>query len=154
MLRDITIGQYYPADSILHRLDPRVKFIATLAFIISLFISSTWIGYLVSTVFLAAVIRLSKVPFRFMVKGLKAIVILLLITLFFNMIFTPGTPAGSFLDHHYHAGRGDYCDTHGNPVDLSDHRIFCHDADHHAQSADGRTGIAVEALGENTRSSA
>ena len=51
MLRDITIGQYYPADSILHRLDPRVKFIATLAFIISLFISSTWTGYLVSTVF-------------------------------------------------------------------------------------------------------
>ena len=96
MLRDITIGQYYPADSILHRLDPRVKFIATLAFIISLFISSTWIGYLVSTVFLAAVIRLSKVPFRFMVKGLKAIVILLLITLFFNMIFTPGTPLVHF----------------------------------------------------------
>ena len=96
MLRDITIGQYYPADSILHRLDPRVKFIATLAFIISLFISSTWTGYLVSTVFLAAVIRLSKVPFRFMVKGLKAIVILLLITLFFNMIFTPGTPLVHF----------------------------------------------------------
>ena len=96
MLRDITIGQYYPADSILHRLDPRVKFIATLAFIISLFISSTWIGYLVSTVFLAAVIRLSKVPFRFMIKGLKAIVILLLITLFFNMIFTPGTPLVHF----------------------------------------------------------
>src|SRR5699024_12208327 len=49
-----------------------------------------------STVFLAAVIRLSKVPFRFMVKGLKAIVILLLITLFFNMIFTPGTPLVHF----------------------------------------------------------
>ena len=96
MIRDITIGQYYPAESVLHRLDPRVKFIATLAFIISLFISSTWIGYLVSTVFLAAVIRLSKVPFRFMVKGLKAIVILLLITLFFNMIFTPGTPLVHF----------------------------------------------------------
>ncbi|MGI6010243.1 MAG: energy-coupling factor transporter transmembrane component T family protein [Ruminococcus sp.] len=96
MLRDITIGQYYPADSVLHRLDPRVKFIATLVFIVSLFINNTWTGYLVSTVFLAAVIVISKVPFRFMVKGLKAIVILLMITLFFNMIFTPGTPIFHF----------------------------------------------------------
>ncbi|MGI6006626.1 MAG: energy-coupling factor transporter transmembrane component T family protein [Ruminococcus sp.] len=92
MIRDITIGQYYPTDSILHRLDPRVKFIATIVFIVSLFIDNTWTGYLVSTVFLAAVIKVSRVPFRFMVKGLKAVVILLLITLFFNMIFTPGTP--------------------------------------------------------------
>ncbi len=90
MIRDITIGQYYPADSILHRLDPRVKFIATIIFIASLFVSNTWTGYLAATVFLAAVIKISKVPFRFMIKGLKAIVVLLMITLFFNMIFTPG----------------------------------------------------------------
>jgi energy-coupling factor transport system permease protein len=92
MIRDITIGQYYPADSILHRLDPRVKLIATIIFIASLFVSNTWTGYLAATVFLAAVIKISKVPFRFMVKGLKAIVVLLMITLFFNMIFTPGKP--------------------------------------------------------------
>ena len=89
MLRDITIGQYYPADSILHRLDPRVKFIGTLAYIISLFLFQSW-GYLLGTLFLASMIILSKVPFKFMVRGLKSIMILLLITLIFNMLFTPG----------------------------------------------------------------
>ena len=91
MIRDITIGQYYPADSILHRLDPRVKFVATLLYIVSLFVSNSWLGYLVCAIFLVAIIKLSKVPFRFMVKGLKAIMMLLVLTMFFNMIFTEGT---------------------------------------------------------------
>ena len=73
MIRDITIGQYYPADSILHRLDPRVKFVSTLVYIVSLFVFSSWIGYGVAAVFLAVMIVLSKVPFKFMVKGLKPI---------------------------------------------------------------------------------
>lgn len=90
MIRDITIGQYYPAESVLHRLDPRVKFIGTLVYIIALFIFRPWIGYVVAGVALAAVIALSKVPFKFMVKGLKPIIMILLITVFFNMIFTPG----------------------------------------------------------------
>lgn len=90
MIRDITIGQYYPADSILHKLDPRVKFVSTLVYIISLFVFSSWIGYGVAGLFLVLMIILSKVPFKFMVKGLKPIVMLLLITMFFNMIFTPG----------------------------------------------------------------
>lgn len=89
MIRDITLGQYYPADSILHRLDPRVKFIGTLVYIVSLFLFKNW-GYVLGTVFLASMILLSKVPFKFMVKGLKAIVVLLGITMFFNMVFTPG----------------------------------------------------------------
>lgn len=90
MIRDITIGQYYPADSILHRLDPRVKFVSTLVYIVSLFVFSSWVGYGVAALFLAVLIGLSKVPFKFMVKGLKPIVILMLVTMFFNMIFTPG----------------------------------------------------------------
>ena len=72
MLKDITIGQYYPADSLIHKLDPRVKFVGTLIYIISLFVFHTW-GYVLGTVFLFAVIHLSKVPFSFMVRGLKAI---------------------------------------------------------------------------------
>lgn len=90
MIRDITLGQYYPVDSVLHRLDPRVKFIGTMVFIVSLFISNDWAGYLLATVFLAGVIFASKVPFKFIVKGLRAIIFLLLITLFFNVLFTPG----------------------------------------------------------------
>lgn len=96
MIRDITIGQYYPADSILHRLDPRVKFVSTLVYIVSLFVFSSWVGYGVAAVFLAIMIVLSKVPFKFMVKGLKPIVMLLLITMFFNLIFTPGEVIWSF----------------------------------------------------------
>lgn len=89
MLRDITIGQYYPADSVLHRMDPRVKFIGTLAYIISLFLFHSW-GYVLGTVFLISMIVLSEVPFKFMVRGLKSIVVLLMITLVFNILFTPG----------------------------------------------------------------
>lgn len=92
MIRDITIGQYYPADSVLHRLDPRVKLVGTLAFIISLFLHRSFLMYLVAAIFLASVIKASKVPFHFMVKGLKAIMVLLLITVVFNMFLTPGTP--------------------------------------------------------------
>lgn len=91
MLRDITIGQYYPANSLLHRLDPRVKFVGTMIFIVSMFLFQGWIGYLIATAFLAAMIKISRVPFSFMVKGLKAIVVLLLITLVFNILLTPGT---------------------------------------------------------------
>lgn len=90
MLRDITIGQYYPVNSILHRLDPRVKLVSTLIYIISLFVFDSLIGYGAAAIFLVAMIGLSRVPFRFMVKGLKPVVVLLCITLFFNLIFTPG----------------------------------------------------------------
>ncbi|HIV25030.1 MAG TPA: energy-coupling factor transporter transmembrane protein EcfT [Candidatus Scatomonas pullistercoris] len=89
MIRDITIGQYYPADSILHRLDPRVKFIGTIVYIVSLFVFDSW-GYILGAAFLIAMILLSKVPFSFMVRGLKAIVVLLLITMIFNVLLTPG----------------------------------------------------------------
>ncbi len=90
MLRDITLGQYYQTDSVLHRLDPRVKLAGTLLYIISLFFFRNFIGYLIATVFLAMVIKLSHVPFKFMVKGMKAILFLLLITVVFNLFLTPG----------------------------------------------------------------
>ncbi|MBD5491426.1 MAG: energy-coupling factor transporter transmembrane protein EcfT [Lachnospiraceae bacterium] len=92
MIRDITLGQYYQADSVIHKLDPRVKLVATLCFIISLFVVDSWVGYVAAAVFLAVMIRLSKVPFRFMVKGMKAIVFILLITVVFNLFLTPGEP--------------------------------------------------------------
>ena len=89
-MRNITIGQYYPADSILHKLDPRVKFLGTLVFIISLFLIKGLAGYVFVTVVLATLIKLSKVPFGMMLKGMKAIIFILIITVFFNMLFTPG----------------------------------------------------------------
>lgn len=92
MLRDITLGQYYQADSVIHRLDPRVKLGTTILFIISLFVFDGFWGYLVAALFLTLVVKLSKVPFRFMVKGMKSIVFLLAITVMFNLFLTPGDP--------------------------------------------------------------
>lgn len=92
MIRDITIGQYYPADSVIHRLDPRTKLVGTLVYLISLFVFRSFAAYIVATVFLAGVIMASKVPFKFMIKGLKAVFILLMITVVFNLFLTPGTP--------------------------------------------------------------
>ena len=90
MLRDITLGQYYPVDSVIHRLDPRTKLLGTLLFIISLFcMDSAW-GYGLAALFLAMTIRLSKVPLKFMVRGLKAVLVLLLISVSFNLFLTPG----------------------------------------------------------------
>ena len=90
MLRDITLGQYYPVDSLIHRLDPRTKLFGTMVFILSLFVANNIWGYLLGTIALAAVIVLTKVPVRFILKGLKAIVILLLISVSFNLFLTPG----------------------------------------------------------------
>ena len=91
-MREITLGQYYPADSALHRLDPRTKLMGTLVFLVSLFVAKGAAGYALATVVLAAVIRLSRVPLKFIVSGLKAIVILLLISVSFNIFLTDGTP--------------------------------------------------------------
>ncbi len=96
MLRDITLGQYYPVESKIHRLDPRVKLFGTLIFIISLFITDNFIGYIAALVFLALVIRISCVPFKFMVKGMKAIVFLLLFSVVLNLFLTTGEPLISF----------------------------------------------------------
>ena len=90
MLRDITIGQFYPIASLIHQLDPRTKIAITFGFIISLFLSTSLIYYAISAVALATLIKLTKVPFRFMVKGLKSIMILILFTVILNVFLTQG----------------------------------------------------------------
>ena len=92
MLRDITLGQYYPVDSLLHRLDPRTKLFGTLVYIVTLFIADNIWAYLAATIFLIAAIKLSNVPVKFMVRGLKSIMFLLLLSVSFNLFLTPGTP--------------------------------------------------------------
>lgn len=96
MLRDITIGQYYPSNSIIHKLDPRTKLMATLVYILSLFIFQNVAGFAVVTVGLVLIILLSKVPIGYMVKGLKAIVVILVITAVFNLFLTPGETLVAF----------------------------------------------------------
>ena len=90
MLRDITLGQYYPANSILHKMDPRTKLVGTIAFLVSVFVFNSIPGYLVATIFLVTMIKMSKVPIKFMLKGMKAIFMILLFTVAFNIFLTPG----------------------------------------------------------------
>ena len=90
MLRDITLGQYYQTESVIHRLDPRVKLVGTICYIVSLFLVNNIWGYLFAAFFLALMIKLSNVPFKYMVKGMKAVLFLLLLTVIFNLFLTPG----------------------------------------------------------------
>lgn len=90
MIRDITIGQYFAGNSVIHRLDPRVKIIAALLFIIELFIVDNFIGFAIAAVCLGTVIAVSKVPFSFIVRGLKPIIIILLFTFTLNMFMIDG----------------------------------------------------------------
>ena len=90
MLKDITLGQYYPTESVIHRLDPRVKLVATLMYIVSLFLFHDFVGFIVVTLFLIAIIRMSHVPFSFMLKGVRAIWLLVVITAVCNLFFTQG----------------------------------------------------------------
>ena len=96
MIRDITIGQYYPVKSKIHELDPRTKILATFVYLISLFVFDNIVGYVIAGLFLCNVIKMSHVPIKFITKGLKAIFILLLITVIFNLFLTPGEAVWSF----------------------------------------------------------
>ena len=96
MLRDITLGQYYRTESVIHSLDPRVKIVGTFSFIISLFLVKNSIGYVIAALFLCACIKLSNVPPKFIFRGMRAIFFLLLITMVFNLFLTPGEPLVSF----------------------------------------------------------
>ena len=93
MIRDITIGQYYKTNSLIHVLDPRVKLVGTIGFIISLFVFAKPAGFVVAAVFLAIAIILSKVPFSFIVRGLKPIMMLLAVTVVFNLFLVEGKTA-------------------------------------------------------------
>ena len=90
MLKDITLGQYYPTESVIHRLDPRVKLVATLMYIVSLFLFHDFVGFIVVTLFFIDIIRMSHVPFSFMLKGVRAIWLLVVITAVCNLFFTQG----------------------------------------------------------------
>lgn len=146
MLRDITLGQYYPADSVIHKLDPRVKLFATFIYIISLFCFKGIAALLFATVFLIFCIRTSKVPFKFMVKGLKAIVVLMLITAAFNLFLTPGTPIVKFWIFKITAEGAAECDSDGDPSDLPDPWNLDHDTHDDAKPAHGRSGKITDAV--------
>ncbi|MCR5538125.1 MAG: energy-coupling factor transporter transmembrane protein EcfT [Lachnospiraceae bacterium] len=89
-MKEITLGQYYPSGSLIHRLDPRVKLLATLIFIVTLFICPKWQGVFISALWLVTIIRISKVPFLYMARQLKVVIVVLIIASVFNLFLTDG----------------------------------------------------------------
>lgn len=90
MLKDITIGQYFPGKSVIHRLDPRFKIIITAVFITMLFSADNFLGLTVGTVFLLVSFLLSDIPLKLMMKSLKPIVPIILFTTVLNLFFLDG----------------------------------------------------------------
>ena len=90
MIRDITLGQYYPGNSVIHRLDPRVKIMATLLYIVALFVVKDFVGFIAPVVLLEAVIILAKVPRRYIWRGLKPVLIIIAFTLIVNIFMIRG----------------------------------------------------------------
>ncbi len=129
MIRDITIGQYYPIESKIHTLDPRTKLAMTFGFIISLFFGTNLLIYLIAATALAIVIKVSKVPFKYMVKGLKSIMILIVFTVIINIFMTQGDPIfymALFNDNTRRTCVGFF---YGSTFDFADYRVINFDID-------------------------
>ena len=90
MLKDITLGQFFPGDTPVHNLDPRTKLLLTLVYIVALFLVNTWGGYLLVFAVLCAVTALSRIRPRALLKGLKPLVFIIVFTAVLNLFFTPG----------------------------------------------------------------
>ena len=88
MLKDVTLGQYFPGNSIIHRLDPRAKLIMLVVYIVALFLASGWAAYGLMLVFLLFVIKISTIPPKSIVRGMKPLVMILVFTGVLNLFFT------------------------------------------------------------------
>ena len=88
MLKDITLGQYFPGNSVIHRLDPRTKLISVVVYIVALFCAESWVSYGVMLAFLLAAITISKIPPKSIVRGMKPLIVILIFTGVLNLFFT------------------------------------------------------------------
>ena len=90
MLKDITLGQYFPGNSPVHRLDPRTKLVVLVVYIVALFLAVSWVSYGVMFLFLAACIAISRIPLKALLHGMKPLLFILIFTGILNVFFTPG----------------------------------------------------------------
>ena len=88
MLKDITLGQYFPGDTIVHRLDPRTKILVVIIFIVALFLAVDWISYAVMFLITAMCVKLSSIRLKSLMKGLKPLVFIILLTGILNLFYT------------------------------------------------------------------
>ena len=90
MLKDVTLGQYFPGTSLIHRLDPRTKLIGVILYIVALFVAKSWISYAVVLAFLLVCIHISQIPHKAIVKGMKPLVVILIFTGVLNLFYSEG----------------------------------------------------------------
>lgn len=88
MLKDITLGQYFPGSTLIHRLDPRTKMIFILAYIVALFAVKSWVGYGIMLLILVLITAISRIPPRAMLRGLKPLALIIVFTAIINMLYT------------------------------------------------------------------
>lgn len=91
MLKDITLGQYYPTESVVHSLDARLKIVLSVAFMVVIFCIGNLFGYIALALFMLFVVKLSKVPFGYMLKGIKPLMFFIVFTAVLNIFLTGGT---------------------------------------------------------------
>ena len=91
MLKDITLGQFFPGNSVIHRLDPRTKLVMLIVYIVALFVAVSWISYAVMLLFLITAVAISQIPPKNIVRGMKPLVVILIFTGILNIFFTSGT---------------------------------------------------------------
>ena len=91
MMKNITMGQYYPVDSWVHRLDPRTKILLTIAMIVAVFLVKSMVGYALILGFMYLVSKLSNIPFKMLVKGVKPLRFILILTFILNLFFNTGS---------------------------------------------------------------
>lgn len=96
MLKDITLGQYIHGNSVLHKADPRVKIILTVLLMVVLFVINSYMEFFILSVFTVLIIIVSGIPFKYTLKGLKPIIIIVIFTGMINLLFSKGTPIFEF----------------------------------------------------------
>ena len=150
MIRDITIGQYYPAESAIHKMDARLKLMITFVFIVTLFLVNTFVGYVFVIACMGLTIRASKVPFKFMTRGFEEY--------YRYYSFYGGHQSVHDAGGACSAARGLFAGDNGGgtsggenvrPSGASDYRFLCADIDDNAHSADRCHRIYFEALQKN-----
>ena len=90
MLKDITLGQYFPGNSVVHRLDPRTKLVLLIGYIVALFVAVDWLSYALVFAFLVITIAISQIPLKSLFKGMKPLIFILIFTGILNLFFTKG----------------------------------------------------------------
>ncbi|MBQ7769231.1 MAG: energy-coupling factor transporter transmembrane protein EcfT [Oscillospiraceae bacterium] len=90
MLKDITLGQYFPGNSVIHRMDPRTKLVGLIIYIVALFTATSWLSYGIMLAFLIVMVALSKIPVKALFKGMKPLIFILIFTGLLNLLFNGG----------------------------------------------------------------